>query len=134
MLVGSDEGEEILDALSAGATGCLLKDSLPAEILGALRDIHQGGSPMSSHVARKVVSWFQQSRPRLTMREPLTDREMQVLKLLATGSQDQQIAKALAISIFTVRSHVRSIFDKLDVHSRTEAVVKFLGRTAAPEK
>lgn len=129
MLTVFEDEERIFEALTAGATGYMTKRAAPAEILAAIAEVHQGGSPMSSAIARKVVQAFQQVRqaPRpsgLT----LSPREAELLGLLARGLRYKEIADQMHIALDTVRSHIRRIYEKLQVTSRTEAVVKFLDR------
>jgi len=124
-----EENDLIFDALKAGASGYLLKRAAGEELCDAVRQIQRGGSPMSPSIARKVVESFQvpPSQP-----EPggarLSPREEEILGLLASGALYKEIAGSLGISLDTVRTHLRRIYEKLHVHTRTEAVVKFLGR------
>ncbi len=115
----------IFKALAAGASGYLLKQTPPAELLTALQDVHQGGSPMTSHIARKVVASFRQTGTVSRELEQLTPREQQVLDHLAKGFLYKEIADAMSISFDTVHSHIRKIYEKLHVRTRTEAVNKF---------
>jgi len=117
----------IFDALKAGACGYLLKRTPPEEIAAAIVQAHAGGSPMSPQIARQVVSFFHRSLPADGL-AVLTSREREVLELLATGSLYKEIGTRLGVSLDTVRSHLRNIYEKLHVHSRTEAVVKYLGK------
>lgn len=128
MLTVFEDDEQVFASLAAGATGYLLKRTPPAEILESITETHQGGSPMSSYIARKVVQSFQKSRPAAGKSLPLSEREREILRQLAQGYRYKEIADALAISLDTVRTHLRRIYEKLHVHSRTEAVVKFLGQ------
>lgn len=122
MFTVDDDSEAIFKSLQAGATGYLLKSASPAEIIDAINDVWQGGSPMSGHIARKVVQYF---RPKpLPAAEKLSDREAEIVNLLAKGFRYKEIAEALTISPHTVRSHIRRIYDKLHVTSRTEAAIK----------
>ena len=98
----------------------------PAEILEAIADVYRGGSPMSSHIARKIVDYFQKKGQTSEEMNALSDRELQVLTHLAKGYRYKEIADLLSISVLTVRSHLQRIYEKLHVRSRTEAVVKFL--------
>ena len=122
-----------LQAGMAGATGYLLKRTPKDKLLDAIREITDGGAPMSRQIARRVVRYFQEMKqvPQTTRRAPevdtLTEREEQVLAALAKGHA-YEIADLLNISFETVRTYVRTIYDKLHVHSRTEATLKYLGR------
>ena len=117
---------EIFKSLMAGASGYLIKDTPPAQILEAIADVHGGGSPMSSQIARKVVDYFQSKGRTSEDVETLSNRELEVLTQLAKGHRYKEIAADLSISVLTVRSHLQRIYEKLHVRSRTEAVVKFL--------
>jgi DNA-binding NarL/FixJ family response regulator len=131
MLTVYEKTEHIFDALAAGATGYLLKQTPPAELLAAIRDVQQGGSPMTSHIARKVVASFKQPRPATAPETAnLTTREQQILDLLTKGYLYKEIAEALAIRYDTVHAHVRNIYEKLHVRSRGQAVAKHLQATA----
>ena len=121
------DNEQVFKALEAGASGYLLKRSTPAEILEAIRDVHQGGAPMTGEIARKVVQSFRKTRLAGDREaEPLTAREEEILGLLARGFVTKEIAKDLGISFDTVRFHLKHIYAKLHVRSRTEAVLKFI--------
>lgn len=130
MLTTYEDSDLIFDALRAGASGYLLKKADPQEILQAIHQVYEGGSPMSVHVARKVVNYFQQITPATSQVERLTPREHEILVLLAKGYRYKEIVDQLNISLSTVRTHIRSVYDKLHVQSRTEAVVKFLEQGA----
>ena len=127
ILTAYEDAPVIFDALKAGACGYLLKRTPPAEIAAAIVQAHGGGSPMSPQIARQVVSFFHRSTPADGL-AVLTAREREVLELLATGSLYKEIAERLGMSFDTVRTHLRNIYKKLHVHSRTEAVVKYLGK------
>jgi DNA-binding NarL/FixJ family response regulator len=127
MLTVYGDSDQIFKSLMAGASGYLSKETPPAEILNAIADVQRGGAPMSMHIARKVVQHFQQRRP-VELTETLSKRELEVLTHLAKGYRYKEIADVLEISVLTVRSHLRRIYEKLHVSSRTEAVVKFLGQ------
>lgn len=114
----------IHQALCAGATGYLIKNAEPEEIISAVRDIHAGGSPMSQPIARLVVASFQQQAQREIQDHLLTEREKSVLDQLANGLMYKEIAAKAGISTETVRKHVRNIYEKLQVNSRMEAVRK----------
>lgn len=126
MLTSSEDEEMIFNSLKNGASGYLIKQTPPSEILEAIDDVHQGGSPMSRSIARKVVRHFQHEKSR-SEADGLSRRELEILTCLTKGLQYKEIADALGISIGTVRTHLRSIYEKMHVRSRTEAVVKFLG-------
>lgn len=128
MLTVYENPEQIFDALRAGAVGYLLKNKLSENLLEAIRDAHQGGSPMSSQIARKVVQYFQNSRP-TTADEQLSAREVEVLTLLSKGHLIKEISDQLGISFVTVRTYIRRIYEKLHVHSRSQAVAKFFQPT-----
>ncbi|MCX6895443.1 MAG: response regulator transcription factor [Verrucomicrobia bacterium] len=117
--------ELIFKALAAGASGYLLKQTPPDELLTALRDVYNGGSPMTSHIARKVVASFLQTGNASRELEQLTPREQEVLDHLAKGFLYKEIADAMNIRFDTVHSHIRKIYEKLHVRTRTEAVNKF---------
>lgn len=125
MFTISDDRKQILDALSAGAIGYILKSSTSEEIIQSIREAHNNGAPMSGEVARKVVETFH-TRPAAVPADisRLTSREIEVVRLLAKGYVDKQIADSLSMSTLTVNSHLKHIYSKLDVHSRTEVVVK----------
>jgi DNA-binding NarL/FixJ family response regulator len=118
------DNDKIFKALRAGACGYLLKRSTPETILQAIRDVQQGGAPMSSEVARKVVEAFQQADSPRDKDSDLSLREREVLELLAQGLPDKEIATKLNISHPTVRYHLKHIYEKLHVRSRTEAALK----------
>lgn len=124
MLTVYDDAENIYDALAAGAVGYLLKRAVATELASALRDVLDGGSPMTSSVARKVVHSFQPSREGVPGIEQLSERERQVLHLLAQGKLYKEIADLLGVTQNTVRSYIRRIYEKLHVRSRMEAVAK----------
>ena len=128
MLTVYENPEQIFDALRAGAVGYLLKKKLSDNLLEAIRDAHQGGSPMSSQIARKVVQYFQNSQP-AKADEQLSAREVEVLTLLSKGHLIKEISDQLGISFVTVRTYIRRIYEKLHVHSRSQAVAKFFQPT-----
>jgi DNA-binding NarL/FixJ family response regulator len=128
MLTVYEDTEQIFRALAAGATGYLLKRLEPGELLQAIRDVHAGGSPMSNSIARKVVASFQAANRAGEKQNLLSPREQSVLDCLAQGLAYKQIADQLDISINTIRTHLRHIYEKLHVQSRTEAVAKYLRR------
>ena len=126
MLTVYDEDEHIFESICNGASGYLLKRTPPSELLGAIRDVHRGGSPMSPEVARKVVQLFRKTGPLEKIDHNLTPHEVRLLGLLADGYSYQAAANRLDVSINTIRDYIRNIYDKLHVHSKTEAVRKAL--------
>ena len=128
MLTVYEDTDAIFQSLTAGASGYLLKRTSPQELLDAIRQAHQGSSPMSGHIARKVVQYFHQAPLPKPLPE-LSPREHEVLQHLAQGFLYKEIADHLGISIDTVRKHLGHVYQKLHVHSRTEAVVKYLGKS-----
>src|SRR5262245_42421901 len=125
MLTVYEDSDHIYNALAAGATGYLLKQTPRQELLHALEDVHRGGSPMTSNIARKVVQSFRQTTPSNTGDEDLSPREQEVLNLLARGYLYKEIAERLNISIPTVNTYVRRMYEKLHVRSRAQAVAKY---------
>ena len=121
-----DENDLIFEALCAGASGYLVKKTPPGKLLEAIKEAHEGGAPMASNIARKVVEYFQKNQPVKKDNEEfqLTKREKEVLTGLVNGSSYKAIADNLNISIETVRFHFRNVYKKLHVHSQSEAVVK----------
>lgn len=130
MLTVYENPERIFKALAAGAIGYLLKHRPSTELLAAIRDAHQGGAPMSSQIARKVVQFFQNSIPAGDP-EDLSAREKEVLDLLAKGYLIKEIADNLELSFDTVRTYIRRIYEKMHVHSRSQAVAKYLNPAPA---
>src|SRR5256714_5199243 len=128
MLTVYEDTENIFSALAAGATGYLLKRTKSAELLEAIREVHRGGSPMTTHIARKVTQSFQKAGPSPQPTENLSQREQEVLDCLSHGFLYKEIAEKLGISYETVHTYVRRIYEKLQVRTRTEAVAKFLRR------
>lgn len=126
MLTAFEDTELIFQALTAGALGYLLKGVRPARLLDSIREVHEGGSPMSSQIARKVVAHFQRPPTKALADAQLSDREKEVLACLAKGLLYKQIAAQMGISMATVRTYTQRIYEKLHVHTRTEAVVKYL--------
>ena len=120
--------EKVLQALQAGATGYLLKRTEPKRILESIKELNQGGSPMSSNIARKLVNIFLNEKVK-TKKEILSDRENEVLQLLADGLLYKEIADRLHIAHGTVRQHIHNIYEKLHVQNRTEAVNKYFDRS-----
>ena len=119
--------DQIFAALKAGACGYLLKRSTPEEVRQAIRDVRSGGAPMSAEIARRVVEAFHQplKSPGADESVKISKRETEILELLTTGLANKEIADRLAISVETVRVHLRRVYEKLHVHSRTEAAMKF---------
>jgi len=128
MVTVYDNNDRIFDALAAGASGYLLKRDIPNKLLEALDDLLAGGSPMSSAIARKVVQHFQRDSAQRHAELKLTPREQEILDLLVKGALYKEIAWELGIGVETVRTHLHNIYGKLHVRTRTEAVVKYLGR------
>lgn len=127
MLTVYEDTGKIFQSLQAGAVGYLLKLTKPEDILAALEEVSSGGSPMSAQIARKVVQSFYKEKTKTNIAQvPLTPREEEVLNHLAKGYLYKEIASELSISTDTVHNHIRKIYEKLQVHSRTEAVVKYL--------
>ncbi len=124
MLTVFDDDGRVFDAIVAGASGYLLKQTPPAQILAALLEVKAGGAPMTPVIARKVLGFSQQQNTKTSLLEMLSPREMDVLKTLANGLSYKMAADELDISADTVRSHVRKIYEKLHVHSLPEAVSK----------
>ncbi|MBI5373206.1 MAG: response regulator transcription factor [Sphingobacteriales bacterium] len=128
-----EEDEKIFEALSAGASGYILKKTPPGRMLEAIRELYEGGAPMSSQIARKVVAAFQQQQNQYSVTESeklnlLTTREMEILELLSKGLMYKEIASQTFLSPETVRKHVYHIYEKLHVTNRVAAVNKFYGR------
>src|SRR5262245_11904885 len=126
MLTVYDDDERIFDAMCAGACGYLLKKTPPARLLESLKEAVQGGAPMSPEVARRVVALFREIRPPDRADYHLTPHETRLLKLFVEGHNYKTAATELGVSVNTVNFHVRSIYGKLQVHSRSEAVAKAL--------
>jgi DNA-binding NarL/FixJ family response regulator len=131
MLTAYEDTENIFNALAAGAAGYLLKRAPRSELLEAIREVRRGGSPMTTHIARKVVQSFQKAAPAPQAEgggDTLSAREQEVLDLLSQGFLYKEIADKLGISYETVHTYIRRIYEKLQVRTRTEAVAKFLRR------
>jgi DNA-binding NarL/FixJ family response regulator len=126
MLTVYDDDERIFDAMCAGACGYLLKKTPPARLLESLKEAVAGGAPMSPEVARRVIALFREIRPPERADYHLTPHETRLLKLFVEGHNYKTAAAELGVSVNTVNFHVRSIYDKLQVHSRSEAVAKAL--------
>lgn len=128
MLTVYEDTDNIFNALAAGATGYLLKRTTKAELLEAIKEVYSGGSPMTAHIARKVVQSFQKVGESRQPSENLSPREKEVLDYLAQGYLYKEIADKLGVSYETVHTYIRRIYEKLQVRSRTEAVAKYLKR------
>ncbi|NLH75377.1 MAG: response regulator transcription factor [Verrucomicrobia bacterium] len=126
MLTVYEDTENIFNALAAGATGYLLKRTSKDELLAAIREVQAGGSPMTAHIARKVVQSFQRPAPAAEPTENLSEREREVLELLSQGFLYKEIADKLGVGYETVHTYIRRIYEKLQVRTRTEAVARFL--------
>jgi DNA-binding NarL/FixJ family response regulator len=127
MLTVYDDSDLIFRALENGASGFLLKRTSPADLLRAIEEVHGGGAPMSTNVARLVVRSFRRGRASTDASENLTPREEQVLQLVSRGLINKEIADQLGVTVETVRQHLKNIYTKLHVRSRTEAAMKFHG-------
>ncbi len=130
MLTAYEDSEDIFQSLAAGAHGYLVKSTTPEQLLDAVREVAAGGSPISGSVARKMVDFFR-TQPAAGGFAALAPREREVLKLLADGCPYKEIAAAMQVSLGTVRTYIERIYEKLHVHNRTDAVVKFLGHPPA---
>jgi DNA-binding NarL/FixJ family response regulator len=128
MCTSLEDSETIFKALQAGATGYMTKATPPAKILEAITDAHNGGSPMSSQIARKVISFFQQKPQSNSELDKLSVREQEILQYLSKGYRYKEMASMLNISIETVRKHIHNIYEKLQVNSRTDAINKVYAR------
>jgi len=126
MLTVYEDTENIFNALAAGAGGYLLKRTTSKELLEAIQEMHRGGSPMTMHIARKVVQSFQQTAATAQSTENLSPREQEVLDHLSRGFLYKEIAEKMGVSYETVHTYIRRIYEKLQVRTRTEAVAKFL--------
>jgi DNA-binding NarL/FixJ family response regulator len=126
MLTVYEDSDSLFNSLKAGASGYLLKRTASARLLDAIRDVHEGGSPMTPQLARRVVQFFNKPAEESSPLASLTPSEKEFLDQLASGYAYKEIADRMNISIDTVRSYVRTVYEKLHVHSRTAAVVKYL--------
>jgi DNA-binding NarL/FixJ family response regulator len=127
MLTVYEDTENIFNALAAGASGYMLKRTSTKELIEAIHEVKRGGSPMTMHIARKVVQSFQKAAPSAST-ENLSEREQQVLDLLSQGLIYKEISEKLGIGYETVHTYIRRVYEKLQVRTRTEAVAKFLRR------
>lgn len=125
MLTVYEDTDHIYNAMAAGATGYLLKETTREDLIAALQDVHRGGSPMTSNIARKVVQSFRQSPVPAAAAEALSHREQEVLDMLTEGYLFKEVADRLNISVHTVNTYVRRIYEKLHVRSRAQAVAKY---------
>lgn len=128
MCTSFEDSESVFKALKAGAKGYITKTTQPSKILDAIVDVYHGGSPMSSNIARKVVASFHSLPENNSELKKLSSREKEILLLLSEGLRYKEIADRLFLSTETVRTHIRNIYEKLQVNSRTEALNKTLGR------
>jgi DNA-binding NarL/FixJ family response regulator len=125
MLTVFDDNKNIFEALKAGANGYMLKKTPPSRLLEAIQDVHQGGAPMTSSVASQVLQMFaKQNHQAKAVENNLSDREKEVLQLITNGYSYKMIASEMFISVDTVRSHIKNIYEKLHVNSKSEAVAK----------
>lgn len=130
MLTVFEDPDRIFQSLAAGASGYLLKQTPPSRLLEGIVELHRGGSPMSAPIARRLVEVFRENRSDHDAIAVLSPRERGVLELLAKGFLYKEIAAKLGLSVETVRTHIHSIYEKLHVQTRTEAVMKVYGRSA----
>lgn len=121
-----DDDDNIFNALKAGAVGYLLKKVTPDELVAAIKDAHSGGSPITPNIARKIIQTLHV--PDIPDEEQLSDRELEILKELATGKSYKAIGKSIFLSVDGVRHHIRNIYQKLEVNSRSEAVSKGISK------
>lgn len=123
-----ENDEKVFEALKAGASGYLLKNTGLVQLIESLKELHTGGSPMSANIARKLVTLFRNQQKETTNLEVLSSRENEILQLLAKGLLYKEIADQLSISVSTVRQHIHHVYEKLHVQNRTEAINKVFGR------
>lgn len=121
-----EDSEHIFRALKAGASGYLLKRAGPENVLAAIKDARDGGAPMSSQIARRVVDSFHNPVPDEKEEMKLTERESEILALLSQGHSNKEIADKMSVTVSTVRTHLSHVYEKLHVRSRTEAIIKYL--------
>ncbi|MEY2410620.1 MAG: hypothetical protein QOF48_3290 [Verrucomicrobiota bacterium] len=126
MLTVEADSARVFESLKAGATGYLVKHVAPEEILEAIQEVHDGGAPMSSQVARMVVGVFRETVPKPATTPQLSPRESEILRLLSRGDRSKEVADKLNIGVGTVNTHIRHIYEKLHVRSRAEAVARFV--------
>ena len=123
-----ENDEKVFEALKAGASGYLLKNTGLVQLIESLKELHNGGSPMSANIARKLVTLFRSGQKEIANVEALSTRENEILLLLTKGLLYKEIAEQLSISVSTVRQHIHHIYEKLHVQNRTEAINKVFGR------
>jgi DNA-binding NarL/FixJ family response regulator len=123
-----ENDEKVFEALKAGASGYLLKNTGLVQLIEALKELHDGGSPMSANIARKLVTVFREQEKNAVPVETLSNRENEILQLLSKGLLYKEIADQLSISVSTVRQHIHKIYEKLHVQNRTEAINKAFGK------
>jgi len=128
MLTVHDDDDSLFNSILAGADGFLLKDTVPTRLVEAIREVYKGGSPMTPQIARRIVQRFRKSDQEPALLERLTSREREVLEQLALGKRYKEISDSLGISLDGIRFHIRGVYKKLHVHSRTEAVLKYLNK------
>lgn len=132
VLTNYEDHQKVFDALSAGALGYVLKTSSSEKIIAAIKDLHEGGAPMSPSIARKIALSFTQSTPHHSVEiDTLTPREREVIELIGKGHLEKEVAAALFISLKTVKTHITNIYSKLQVRTRVEALNKYFGRKYA---
>ena len=123
-----ENDEKVFEALKAGASGYLLKNTGLVQLIESLKELYNGGSPMSSNIARKLVTLFRNEQKETTKLEVLSSRENEILQLLTKGLLYKEIADQLSISVSTVRQHIHHVYEKLHVQNRTEAINKAFGK------
>jgi len=126
MLTIEENNERVFAALRGGASGYLLKTATPAEIIDGIHLVARGGSPMSAAIARRVVESFHGTEPRSSVKHALTEREVEVLEAIAQGKRAKEVAADLGLSVTTIQTYLRRIYEKLEVRSQAEAVAKFV--------
>lgn len=129
-----EDDDNVFKAICAGACGYVAKPVMPSQVLDLVEQAFAGASPMSPHIARKVLNMFKQHLPPPKADYNLTPRELEVLDLLIQGFDNKMIAEKLFLSTFTIRAHIRNIYDKLHVHSKSQAVAKALKENMIPKK
>lgn len=134
MLTIYENSDRIFEALAAGASGFLVKNTPPGKLLEAIQDVANGGGPMSSHIARKLIQAFQQTGKNAASMEKLTSREWQVLELLSRGLAYKMMAAELDLSMGTIQTYITRIYKKLHVNCRTEAVMKYSAAVDSRQK